>query len=147
MGNSIMKVLEEIIDPEANHSIVELGLVEEIREEANKVRIVISPPTYWCSPLILYLIMEEIKERISNSIIEVRNHHDAEKLTRCINGSKSFEECYSEEVEGGNYTLTKKLLLDRSVKKDRLTRLSLGVTGELCRLLSMVRRNESSKTT
>ncbi|AWR95723.1 metal-sulfur cluster biosynthetic enzyme [Acidianus brierleyi] len=133
---SVENVLKSIIDPETNYSITELGFIKKIEKE----HIVLSPPTYWCPPMFLYMIMEEIKVKLPNITIEVSDHHDAKRLTECINSRKSFSECYSSEVSGNEYNEIKEKFITKRMKKDRLTNLSFNINGEMCKLLSEARR-------
>jgi len=73
-NNQIRKKLEEVLDPELNISIVDLGLVYNVSvEKANKVKILMTLTTIGC-PLIS-IIEGEIKNKLfelglkENSII------------------------------------------------------------------------------
>jgi len=69
---SIKKKLEEVLDPELNISIVDLGLVYNVKvEKANKVVITMTLTTIGC-PLIS-VIEEEIKNRLSELGIRKEN--------------------------------------------------------------------------
>ncbi|MCX7955624.1 MAG: metal-sulfur cluster assembly factor [Patescibacteria group bacterium] len=60
----ILKKLEEVIDPELNISIVDLGLVYDVKiDKKNNVKIIMTLTTIGC-PLIS-VIEEDIKNKIS----------------------------------------------------------------------------------
>lgn len=59
----ILKKLEEVIDPELNISIVDLGLIYDIKIRKNQIKIKMTLTTIGC-PLIS-IIEEDIKNKIS----------------------------------------------------------------------------------
>ncbi|MBB5253730.1 iron-sulfur cluster assembly protein [Sulfurisphaera ohwakuensis] len=141
------EILKSVIDPETLSSIVELGFVKQIEEGENKIRVVLSPPTFWCPPTFLYMILEDLREKLKRKYetidIEITAHHDSEKLTKCINKGLKFDECYGDEAMKGLYDDLKKKFYQRlekginpKNKSDKLVRLSLGITGEMCKLLA-----------
>ncbi|HWQ17821.1 MAG TPA: iron-sulfur cluster assembly protein [Sulfolobales archaeon] len=145
------EILESVIDPETLSSIVDLGFIRKFEERGDSVSITLSPPTFWCPPVFLYMILEDLREKLmqkySSVNIEIVGHHDSERLTRCINNGLRFDECYHGESIGGQYVFLKKRFyesLEKGVRGDgrenRLVRLSLSLTGEMCKLLAEERR-------
>ncbi|BFI75686.1 iron-sulfur cluster assembly protein [Sulfurisphaera ohwakuensis] len=141
------EILKNVIDPETLSSIVDLGFVKQIEEGENRIRVILSPPTFWCPPTFLYMILEDLREKLKSKYeiinIEVVDHHDSEKLTKCINKGLRFDECYKDEAMKGLYDDLKKRFYQRfergmspKNRSDRLVRLSLGITGEMCKLLA-----------
>lgn len=60
----VKKALEEVIDPEINISIIDLGLVYDVILNNNQVKIIMTLTTFGCP---LYnLIENEIKEKLKN---------------------------------------------------------------------------------
>ncbi|AAK41858.1 metal-sulfur cluster assembly factor [Saccharolobus solfataricus] len=137
-------MLEDVIDPETNYSIVKMGFIRNIEIEEGKIKVTLSPPTFWCPPLFLYMILEDVKRKLSESyngvLIQVVDHHDAEKLTSCINNGKSFEECYKNEVEGNSYEAIRERFRVKRERDDRLSKLTLSINGEFCRLIYEAKR-------
>ncbi|BCS93676.1 iron-sulfur cluster assembly protein [Metallosphaera javensis (ex Sakai et al. 2022)] len=148
------ELLDNVIDPETSFSISKLGFVKEIsiNQYNNSIRIVLSPPTFFCPPLFLYMILEDVKRTLRSQytevIIEVMDHHDSKKLTDCINKGIGFDECYKSEVERENYGAIKRIFNEKreKAKSNQLTRLSLDLNGEFCKLISEAKRNESVQT-
>ncbi|QGA69102.1 metal-sulfur cluster assembly factor [Sulfolobus sp. E11-6] len=138
-------MLEDVIDPETNYSIIEMGFIRKIEEiEEGKIKITLSPPTFWCPPLFLYMILADVRQRLSdrynNVIIQVVDHHDAEKLTSCINSGKRFEECYKDEVEGNSYMKIRERFRMKRERGDKLSSLALSINGEFCKLIYEAKR-------
>ena len=61
-AKKVKKQLEEVLDPELNISIVDLGLIYDVKMEKNKVKITMTLTTIGC-PLIS-MIEEEIKSKL-----------------------------------------------------------------------------------
>lgn len=143
-------LLKEIIDPETNYSIFELGFLKKVEVKDEEATVVLSPPTFWCPPAILYIILEELRQKLLTNgyrpKIVLEGHHDADRITRCINDKISFQECYSSESLGTYYEELKRRLFEKQEKKlkdsreARMVNLSLNVNGELCKLLGEVRQ-------
>ncbi|AHC52143.1 metal-sulfur cluster biosynthetic enzyme [Sulfolobus acidocaldarius SUSAZ] len=107
-------------------------------DDKGNLHLIISPPTFWCPPLFLYIMLEEIRNRLPDAIIEVRDHHDSKKLSECINNGLKFHECYSNEsLNGDEYDKVKRSFEEkRSNKYGKLVQLSLNMNGELCKLIA-----------
>lgn len=69
--NLVNKKLAEVMDPELNISIVDLGLIYKIRMEKNKVKILMTLTTSGC-PLI-DIIEEDIKNKLKELGIKEKN--------------------------------------------------------------------------
>lgn len=59
----VLKKLEQVMDPEINISIVDLGLIYDVKIESKKIKIIMTLTTMGC-PLV-GMIEAEIKEAIS----------------------------------------------------------------------------------
>lgn len=154
MTMEIQELLKEILDPETNHSIFDMGFLKKIEIKGKEASLVISPPTFWCPPTILYIILEDLRKKLIMNGYEFRiileDHHDAEKITNCINQGLSFQECYNSEALGVNYEQLRKRLEEKQERKlgrgpnARLVNLSLNINGELCILLGEARQLRES---
>lgn len=143
-------VLREVLDPETSYSMLEMGFLKRVEVKDDQATIVVSPPTYWCPPALLYMMLEDLRGKLCvkgyKAKIVVEDHHDAEKITGAINSGLSFEECYGAEALGTHYAELKKKLLDKQEKRlrggreNRHVALSLSVNGELCMLVGEARR-------
>ena len=69
--NLVNKKLAEVMDPELNISIVDLGLIYKIRMKKNKVKILMTLTTSGC-PLI-DIIEEDIKNKLKELGIKEKN--------------------------------------------------------------------------
>ena len=70
--NQIKKKIYEVLDPELNISIVDLGLIYDVKlNKGNKVDVVMTLTTVGC-PLIT-MIENQIKENISSIGIDIKN--------------------------------------------------------------------------
>lgn len=147
---NLEELLNSVLDPETSSSVVELGFIRKVEEAGKKITITLSPPTFWCSPTFLYMILEDLRGKLLSKYEEVRieivGHHDSERLTKCINLGLKFEECYKDEGVNGNYEDLKSYFyekLNRGIRPKRrldyTTSLSLNLNGELCKLLSIER--------
>ncbi len=70
-AQKIKKKLEEVLDPELNISIVDLGLVYDVNVEKSKVKILMTLTTIGC-PLIS-LIEGEVKSKLKELGINEKN--------------------------------------------------------------------------
>ena len=105
----VEKALSRVRDPELDMPITELGMVKDVALEKGFLRVTILMPTYWCSPNFTYIILEDARRELDRELrplgvkplVVLEGHHDAEKITRCVNEGLRFEECYQgEAVEG-----------------------------------------------
>ncbi len=135
---NIEETLKDVLDPETNNSIIDLKFLKGYSIDKNgKLTITLSPPTFFCPPIFLYMIMEDIKRKLPNVLINVIDHHDAKRLSDCINKGLTFKECYQGEAIGSYYEeVRNKFMIEKRVKGDRLTKLSLSINGEFCKIVA-----------
>ncbi|BAA81254.2 hypothetical protein APE_2242.1 [Aeropyrum pernix K1] len=106
--SDIVRALEAVRDPELDIPITELGLIDSITTGSGEVvEVTIRMPTYWCSPNFTYMIVEDARKALEKLVgparvkVFLKDHHDGERITKCVNSGLRFEECYPEEAGEG----------------------------------------------
>ncbi|NON62564.1 metal-sulfur cluster assembly factor [Acidianus sp. RZ1] len=112
-----MEELRKVYDPETDLSIVDMGFVKDVKVNGSEVEVTLLPPTFWCSPPFMYMIMRDVKEKLreryTNVKVRIIGHHDSERLNSCIERGITFEECYPNEAGGYFYDLYKTFIIKR----------------------------------
>jgi metal-sulfur cluster biosynthetic enzyme len=73
LKEKILNALNEVLDPEIGYGLVDLGMVEEVEMEGNKIKVKILPTTPFC-PLIydiIFRVEEKLKKKFKGYEIEV----------------------------------------------------------------------------
>ncbi len=87
--------LGNVLDPELDESILELGFVEALDLCGGEVTVRLRLPTYWCSPNFVFLMAEDARrallgaEGVRSVTVRIEDHCDSE----------SFREAYPEEAQ------------------------------------------------
>ena len=111
----VLRALSRVHDPELDTPITELGIVDKIVvSDDGSVEVAIVMPTYWCSPNFTYIILEDVKlalsrlKGVSRVRVVLKGHHEAERISRCINEGLKFDECFPDEAKGSVEALRSK---------------------------------------
>jgi metal-sulfur cluster biosynthetic enzyme len=87
----IMEELSNVIDPEIGMSIVDMGLVDEVKIEGKKVSVSFHLSAPFCPPVFAMMIAKDIKNRLSkmvgveNSEVKLVGHMMADQINEAIN--------------------------------------------------------------
>lgn len=112
-----MEEIRKVYDPETDVSIVDMGFIKDFKVNGSEVEVTLFPPTFWCSPPFMYIIMRDVKEKLREKYgsvkVKIIGHHDSERLNSCIQRDLTFEECYPHEAMGYFYDLYKTFLIKR----------------------------------
>jgi len=86
-----MEELSNVIDPEIGMSIVDMGLVDEVKIEGKKVSVSFHLSAPFCPPVFAMMIAKDIKNRLSkmvgveNSEVKLVGHMMADQINEAIN--------------------------------------------------------------
>jgi len=103
----VMDKLNDVMDPELDQSLVELGFIDDVKIEGAEIYISFRLPTYWCSPNFAYMMANDIYEKVSELSwvtkikVELKDHSFAREINQGISNRKTFEEIFS-NISGGN---------------------------------------------
>jgi len=86
----IMEKLSEVIDPEIGISIVEMGLIDEVKIENGNIEVVFHLTAPFCPPVCALTIARDIKQKIKsmegvqNVKVTLRNHMMADMINKYV---------------------------------------------------------------
>jgi len=129
---AVRAALDQVIDPELDESLLELGFVEALRIEGGQVAVELRLPTFWCAPNFAYLMLRDTRERllevkgVSEARVMLMNHFAADALSRAGIEGRSFEETFPGEA-GGNLEALRALFRRKAftLRQERLVRMLL----------------------
>ncbi|MGQ9719520.1 MAG: metal-sulfur cluster assembly factor [Nitrososphaerales archaeon] len=87
----VMEELSNVIDPEIGMSIVDMGLVDEIKIDGGKVSVNFHLTAPFCPPVFAMMIAKDIKDRLSrmaginSSEVKLVGHIMADEINETIN--------------------------------------------------------------
>ncbi len=101
--------LGQVMDPELDEPITDMGFVEKISISDQKIVMVgFRLPTYWCSPNFAFLMAEGIKREVEElswvTRVQVRleDHLSADEMNAGVNEGRSFSDVFAALSDGGN---------------------------------------------
>ncbi len=102
----IREALRDVVDPELDQSLVELGFVDEVRLEGESVTVALRLPTFWCAPNFAYLMAHDVRQRVLQvpGVCQVRvilkDHFASDEITLGVSEGRSFAEVFPGEADG-----------------------------------------------
>ncbi len=138
--------INEVIDPELDRPLDELGFVNGIEISGGEVSVRLRLPTYWCAPNFTYMMAADLRDRISQApgvehvTVHVEDHFAGDEISDGVNRGQSFSALFPGEADGElddlRRTFTVKAFLIRQeqmlrsllragVPQERLLRLTL----------------------
>jgi metal-sulfur cluster biosynthetic enzyme len=103
---AVRERLDRVDDPELDRSIVDLGYVERIRIDGDRVEVGFVLPTAWCSPAFAWMMATGIRDEVGSLPevttvrVDLRDHMHGEEINHGVNEGLAFEEAF-EDAESG----------------------------------------------
>jgi len=99
----IWSALAEVVDPELDDSVTELGFIEEVGVDADaRVHVGFRLPTYWCSANFAFLMADDMHRAVSGlswvGSVEIilRDHMYETEVNAGMAGGLSFKEAFGD---------------------------------------------------
>ena len=102
----ILEQLAQVLDPELDESIVDLGFVRAVRLHSGHADVALQLPTSWCAVNFAYLMAEDVRralltvEGVHHATIRLGDHCAAREIEAAVNHGWSFAEAFPEEGAG-----------------------------------------------
>ena len=131
-GAPLLARLAQVLDPELDESILDLGFVRSVRLRSGHAEVAVRLPTAWCAVNFAYLMAEDIRhalltvEGISRVTVRLGDHCAAAEIEAAVNDGRPFADAFPGEGAGSLAAL-------------RLTFLRKGFLGRQQRLLQELR--------
>ena len=99
----ILKQLAQVLDPELDESIVDLGFVRSVHLHSGHADVALQLPTSWCAMNFAYLMAEDVRralltvEGVRHATIHLGDHCAAREIEAAVNNGRSFAEAFPEE--------------------------------------------------
>ena len=105
-GTAILERLEQVLDPELDESILDLGFIRSLQLRSGHANVALRLPTSWCAVNFAYLMAEDVRrallmvEGIRQVTVRLGDHCAAEEIEAAINDGRSFAEAFPGEGAG-----------------------------------------------
>jgi metal-sulfur cluster biosynthetic enzyme len=105
-GTPILEHLAQVLDPELDESILDLGFVRYLHVRSGHASVAVQLPTSWCAVNFAYLMAEDIRralltvEGIRQVTVRLGDHCAAEETEAAVNGGRPFAEAFPGEGAG-----------------------------------------------
>ncbi len=105
MIEAVLDALRQVIDPELDESIVELGFVDQVNVRGDAVEVVLRLPTFWCAPNFAYLMAHDTREAIkglpgiASVQVNLRDHAYSDEISVGVSCGKSFGDTFAGQTE------------------------------------------------
>jgi len=102
-GSAILERLAQVLDPELDESILDLGFVRLLQLRSGHASVAVRLPTSWCAVNFAYLMAEDIRralltvEGIRQVTVRLGDHCAAEEIEAAVNIGRPFPEAFPGE--------------------------------------------------
>jgi metal-sulfur cluster biosynthetic enzyme len=103
---ALYAALDQVVDPELDESVVQLGFVEAIDQDRGKLTVRLRLPTFWCAPNFAYLMARDARDvllrvpHVEAVSIVLSDHAHSDEISEGVSCGQSFEQVFPGEVEG-----------------------------------------------
>jgi metal-sulfur cluster biosynthetic enzyme len=131
-GAAILERLAQVLDPELDEPILDLGFVQALRLRSGHAEVELRLPTSWCAVNFAYLMAEDVRRALLSAdgvrevTVSLGDHCAAREIEAAVNDGRPFAEAFPGEAAG-------------SLEALRLTFLHKGFLGRQERLLRELR--------
>ncbi|MGQ4808476.1 hypothetical protein NKDENANG_01859 [Candidatus Entotheonellaceae bacterium PAL068K] len=101
---AILARLDQVLDPELDTSILQLGFVVSIQADNGHLSVTLRLPTYFCSPNFVYMMAADARDalltldRVHDVTVRVGEHFASTAIESGVNHGKSFAETFPDEA-------------------------------------------------
>jgi metal-sulfur cluster biosynthetic enzyme len=105
-GAAILERLAQVLDPELDESILDLGFVRSLQLRSGHLSVAVQLPTSWCAVNFAYLMAEDIRralltvDGIRQVTVRLRDHCAAEEIEAAVNDGRPFANAFPGEGAG-----------------------------------------------
>src|SRR5437899_7268366 len=105
-GSVLVERLAQVLDPELDESILDLGFVRSLRLRSGQAEVALRLPTSWCAVNFAYLMAEDVRrallsvEGIHRVTVSLGDHCAAAEIEAAVNDGRPFEEAFPGEGAG-----------------------------------------------
>jgi metal-sulfur cluster biosynthetic enzyme len=98
--------LAQVLDPELDESILDLGFVRSLRLSAGHAEVALQLPTSWCAVNFAYLMAEDVRKAllsldgIRQVSVGLGDHCAAREIEAAVNAGRSFAEAFPGQGSG-----------------------------------------------
>jgi metal-sulfur cluster biosynthetic enzyme len=105
-GAAILDRLEQILDPELDEPILDLGFVRSLRLRSGHANVALRLPTSWCAVNFAYMMADDVRRALLNVAgirqvtVRLGDHCAAAEIEAAVNEARPFAEAFPGEGAG-----------------------------------------------
>jgi len=151
-GTALLERLAQVLDPELDESILDLGLVRALRLRSSHAEIALRLPTSWCAVNFAYLMAEDVRnallsvEGIGRVTVSLGDHCAAAEIEAAVNDGRPFAEAFPGEAVGSLEALRLTFLRKGFLSRQEQLLRALRAVGWSTTAICTVRLGEVSAT-
>jgi metal-sulfur cluster biosynthetic enzyme len=96
----------EVLDPELDRPLDELGFVDAVEVHGGEVTVRLRLPTYWCAPNFAYMMVADLRDRISAApgvarvTVLLEDHFAGEEISAGVSQGQPFSAVFPGDADG-----------------------------------------------
>jgi metal-sulfur cluster biosynthetic enzyme len=102
---AVLTALDDVVDPELDESLVQLGFVESVESDQGVVTIKLRLPTFWCSPNFAYLMAKDARDAalavtgVDRVRVVLSDHAQSDEISDGVSAGLAFAEVFAAEAD------------------------------------------------
>lgn len=130
----VLEALRDVIDPELDESLVDLGFLDSVRVDGGRVEVVLRLPTFWCAPNFAYLMAHDVREQalrvpgVSQVRVVLKDHMYSDEITEGVSANRPFDEVFPGQADGDHLDDLRALFSGKAfgMRQEQFVRFLLG---------------------
>ena len=105
-GAAILEQLEQVLDPELDESILDLGFIRSLQLRSGHASVGLRLPTSWCAVNFAYMMADDVRRAllnvagVSRVTVSLGDHCAAAEIEAAVNDGRPFTEAFPGEGAG-----------------------------------------------
>jgi len=130
---AVLAALYAVTDPELDESLVELGFLDSVQIDADRVAVVLRLPTFWCAPNFAYLMAFDAREQtlrvpgVREVHVVLKDHMYSDEISVGVSDGLAFDEVFPGQTEGDELGALREVFVEKAfgMRQEQLVRFLL----------------------
>jgi metal-sulfur cluster biosynthetic enzyme len=103
---AVLDALRQVFDPELDEPLVELGFLDRLSIQGDRVELSLRLPTFWCAPNFAYLMAHDAREQllrvpgVRQAQVRLIDNAYSEEISAGVSAGRAFSEVFPGQADG-----------------------------------------------
>jgi metal-sulfur cluster biosynthetic enzyme len=120
LEQSALDALRGVLDPELDESLVDLGFVDYVRVDEDRVTVGLRLPTFWCAPNFAYLMASDARDQVRRVAggrdvhVVLKDHFASDEISAGVSADQPLATIFPGQIEGEDLSELRRLFQSKA---------------------------------